>query len=268
MLRKVKWLLSRPRALWRASTVLGFRTTLQLAWIRMRGTREATYQVRVPGYPHPITIRGGQSTDAWALYQILVRGEYAAVGNLDSVKFIIDAGANIGIASLYFLHQYADARIVAIEPSAANFELLRQNTAPYASRIRLVQGALWTTAGTLDLDFRGEDWLTRVRPAGEGQSGAVEAFTVPSIIAYGDGPVDLLKVDIEGSEKEIFGSPAREWLPAIRNIVIELHDGACEGRFFEALEGYQYDLQRQDLVAVCRNLRAPAIERSAVPVQH
>jgi FkbM family methyltransferase len=54
--------------------------------------------------------------------------EYALVGNLDSTAFIIDGGANIGIASLYFLNQYPTARLVAVEPSPANFEDLARES--------------------------------------------------------------------------------------------------------------------------------------------
>jgi FkbM family methyltransferase len=243
------------------------RTTLQLARIRM-GAREATHELRIPGYPHPITIRGGQSTDAWAVYELLVMQEYALVGDLDSPAFIIDAGANIGIASLYFLHQYPNARIVAIEPHPANFELLRKNLTPYAQRVTLLQGAVWKTRGRLQLDFRGEDWRTEVHAAEKGQEGSVEAFTLPEIAAYGDGRVDLLKMDIEGSETEVFGPEAQEWLPSVKNIAIELHGPQCSDRFFGALTGYQFDRRQhhKDNVIICRNLRAPAADRSVTPV--
>ena len=77
------------------------------------------------------------------------------------------------------------------------------------------------------------------------------------------------QLDIEGSEKELFGPSAQDWLPAVRNIVIELHGGDCSDRFFSALEGYDYDLVRSDKealpVVACRNLRARA-DRVIAPV--
>ena len=135
------------------------------------GAREATHELRIPGYPHPITIRGGQSTDAWAVYELLVMQEYALVGDLDSPGFIIDAGANIGIASLYFLHQYPNARIVAIEPHPGNSELLRKNLAPYAERVTLLPKAPYgKAAGRLQLISGGE--MANSSPCGrEGPGG-------------------------------------------------------------------------------------------------
>jgi FkbM family methyltransferase len=261
MLDGVKRLISRPRVVLQASQKLGWRAALQLVFIRLAGRKEAEYRLRIRGYAHPITIRGGKSTDAWALYELLVKDEYAFFGDLESPFFIIDGGANIGIASLYFLNRYPAARVVAIEPHPANCEICRKNLAPYGERATLIQGAIWKDAGRLVLDVaRGEEWTISVRSGGSGQPGSVKAFTLPALIAYGDGNVDLLKLDIEGSEKELFGPGAQEWLPAIRNIVIELHGGDCSDRFFRALEGYDYDLIRSPKealpVVACRNLRA------------
>jgi FkbM family methyltransferase len=241
---------------------------VQLVRIRLGSDRQATYALRIPGYPHPITIRGGQSTDAWAVYELLVMQEYALVGDLDSPGFIIDAGANVGIASLYFLHQYPAARIVAIEPHPGNFELLRKNLAPYSDQVTLIQGAVWKSRGRLQLEFGGWEWQTSVRAADSDHPGSVEAFTLPEIAAFGDGSIDLLKMDVEGSETEVFGPEAQEWLPSVRNIAIELHGKQCSDRFFASLTGYQFDLRKhhKDNVIICRNLRAPARDRSITPV--
>lgn len=246
------------------------RATLQLVRIRLAAGKHTTYSVRIPKYPYAITIRGGQSTDAWALYELLVMQEYALVADLDSPAFIIDGGANIGIASLYFLNQYPAVHIVAVEPSPANFEILSKNLAPYAEQVTLIQGAIWKSSGRLRLEpGREGEWRTSVRCVDSGESGSVEAFTVPALMAYGNGIVDLLKLDIEGSESEVFGPEAQQWLPAVRNIAIELHSKQCADRFFGALAGYQYDLHKhhKDNVIVCRNLRARPADRSITPVQ-
>ena len=66
---------------------------------------------------------------------------------------------------------------------------------------------------------------------------------------------DLLKVDIEGSEAELFSNNAVEWLPSSKNIVIELHGLECEKSFFGALEEYQYERRPFRSVTVCRDLR-------------
>lgn len=57
--------------------------------------------------------------------------------------------------------------------------------------------------------------------------------------------IAILKVDIEGSEKELFESNIEEWLPKTKVIIIELHDRMKSGTsmsFFKALYNYDYSL--------------------------
>jgi FkbM family methyltransferase len=267
MMNKLKWILTRPRALFRAWKALGLQTMLQLVRIRLTGTERQKYALRIPGFAHPVYIRGGQSSDAIALYEVLVTKEYALTAQLDSPAFIIDGGANCGMASLYFLNRYPKAKVVAVEPAPANLELCQLNLTPYGDRVTLIQGAIWKTAGRLALELGEHEWNNRVRDD-QSQAGTVEAFTIPSLISRGSGKVDLLKLDIEGSEGEIFASDTQEWLPKVRNIAIELHGDDCKDRFLAALKGYQYDLSlhcnwtdptagssMSCYVATCQNLR-------------
>jgi FkbM family methyltransferase len=261
MLSKLQWLLRRPAVVFRTAQKLGWDASLRLALIRLRGRRDAEYTLRLKGFPYPVTIRGGQSSDAHALYEILVLDEYGFAGDLGSPSFIIDGGANIGMASLFLLNRYPGVHIVAVEPSPANFAICQKNLAPYGDRVVLVQGAIWKDSGRLVLDETvGEEWRTKVRAGEPHQAGSVEAFTIPQLIARGWGKVDLLKVDVEGGEREIFGPGAKEWLPQIRNVVIELHGQECSDRFFNALAGYDYQLVRSEKdalpVVACRNLQA------------
>jgi FkbM family methyltransferase len=261
MKHRMEWLVTRPRAVLRSMRKVGLRTTLKLALIRIFGSPDRSYQVRLPCFRHPVWMRGGKRSDGYAIYELVVRGEYEFMGRLDSPRFIIDGGANIGIASLLFLHQYPEARVLAVEPDPGNFEICSRNLGPYKDRARVVHGAIWSAAGKLTLASRnGEDWTKCVHAPGTGDVPTVDAFTMTSLIA--DETVDLLKLDVEGAEREIFSANAERWLPSVRNVVIELHGGDCEASFFGALSRYQYDLIRSGKnalpVLACRNLRAAA----------
>lgn len=273
MRSKIKWILNRPRVLFRAGRVLGLRTMLKLVRVRLTGNAQRRYVLRIPGYAHPLFIRGGQSSDAVALYEVLVTQEYAIGAKLDCPAFIIDGGANVGMASVYFLNRYPAARVVAVEPDDTNLELCRMNLAPYGNRVTLIHGAIWKSAGRLALEAGRQEWVSRVR---DDQSGSVDALTMNSLIALGDGKVDLLKLDIEGSELEVFGPEAQEWLPIVRNIAIELHGDDRKERFFSALKGYRYDLSLHRTwtdpeagssgscyLAICQNLRAESAASAA-----
>jgi FkbM family methyltransferase len=235
----------------------------------LTGKAQTSYVLRIPQYSHPIFIRGGRSSDALALYEVLVTKEYELTADLDPPAFIIDGGANIGMASIYFLNRYPATRVLAVEPSPDNFDILRKNLAPYADRVTLIQGAIWKCDGHVSLQIGQQEWLSRVR---EDQSGSIEAFTMRSLIGFGNGKVDVLKLDIEGGESEVFGPEAQEWLPGVRNIAIELHGDDRKARFFDALTEYRYDLCLQRTwtdsapgssmscyLAICQNLRLKSL---------
>jgi FkbM family methyltransferase len=252
---RVKWILTRPRALARVWRRLGTRVAIALIRIRL-GSRDKIYELRVPRWPHPVYVRGGSSSDLFVLYELFVTDEYEHVGDLGSPKLIIDGGANIGLVSIYFLNLYPAARIVAVEPDAETMDLCRKNLAGYADRVTTFQGAIWSRAGKLSLEPGIQEWDNKVRPPRDGESGSIEASTIPSLISLGGGgAVDLLKLDVEGAEREIFGPDAQDWLPSVNNIVIELHGPDCEDRFFSAMAPYEYEKSNRDNVYVCRSIR-------------
>jgi FkbM family methyltransferase len=204
---------------------------------------------------------------ATALYEVFITGEYALLGVSEPPAFIIDGGANVGMASLYFLGRYPAARVIAVEPDPANFEICCRNLRPYGDRVNVIQGAIWETEGRLGLkqNPNGDEWCTEVR---DDNAGPVKALTMPWLLAQSDGQIGLLKLDIEGSEAKVFAAGTEKWLPWVRNIAIELHGDERKACFLAALGGYDYDLsirptwtgleqgaQRTCYLAICSNLK-------------
>src|SRR5271170_4008834 len=123
------------------------------------------------------------------------------------VRVIVDGGANIGIETLRFRHFHPEARIVAIEPDSGNFEILSRN-AGADGKIELLKSGLWSHNCRLHIipgasaeGFRAEE------VKGEPQPGDVDAVSIPSIMkAYGLDEIDILKLDIEGAEYQVFSA--------------------------------------------------------------
>jgi FkbM family methyltransferase len=247
------------RVLYRALRGVGPWATFQLVRRRLGaafGEDSSTlYRIRVPGYPQPVAIRGGNSSDGYAFYQILAMKDFDILGDLKP-SLMIDAGANIGMSSLYFLNRYPSIRIVAVEPNPETFAICRMNLAPFADRVTLVHGAVWSSCGRVALVREKVEWNSHVVEDKGNSDALVDAYDVPSLIAMGGGgTVDLLKVDIEGGEAEVFGKNPERWMPAVKNIVIEFHGDQCEKNFFSALEPYRYESFPYRTVTVCRNLQ-------------
>jgi len=160
-------------------------------------------------------------------------------------KFIVDAGAYIGTSAIALATAFPEARIVALEPSRQNFALLKQNTARYPNVIALNK-ALGAREGAMMLqDFGSGEWGFSIVPAPAGCADPaplheVEVTTLPAIMAaHGADGIDLLKLDIEGSEHQLLSGDTG-WVAATRVILAELHDRivpGCEAAFDAATTG-------------------------------
>jgi FkbM family methyltransferase len=203
------------------------------------------------------------TSDRQVLSQIFIEEEYAPI-SLSRPRMILDLGANVGYSSAFFLSAYSTARVLAVEPAPDNYGMCCRNLEPFGERSRVLLGAAWPECAKLVLQrgtFRdGREWTTQVkRPNATEASAAsaeIDGYDIPTLIGLCEAQeIDLLKIDIERSEIELFSRNTRSWLPKVRNLCIELHGQDCEEVFFSALSGYSYDLTHSGGLTVCLNLR-------------
>ena len=242
---------------WRAAIGIRFSDFLARMGIR----KGSLHRLEIKNAEYPLFLRIG-SSDREALGQIFIEKEYESIA-VGSPKTILDLGANVGYSSAYFLSKYPDASVVAVEPDSGNYAMCRRNLEPYGSRARVVHGAVWPERRKLAVDrgaWRdGREWTAQVRPAEEenASSESVDGYDMPTLIGLsGATEIDLLKIDIERSELELFSRNTESWLPHIRNLCIELHGPDCAAIFSRALADYSCDLSCVGELTVCSNLRA------------
>ena len=242
---------------------MGARSTLQWYLIRVCQTlgirTPKSWRVRPRQVQHALTARLRGSSDMKVFWQIFNFEEYSTLRGMVNVFLILDLGANVGYSSAYFLSCFPDARSIAVEPDEQNVAICRMNLEPYDGRALVLTGAVWSQAGLLSLSKvtsgDGLECARMVAQPQEGSLGNVRAWNVGDLIDIsGCTAVDLLKVDIEGAELEVFGASARAWLHRVRNICIELHGPDCERTFFKAVAGFNYELERSGELTICRNL--------------
>src|SRR5437867_1587881 len=117
---------------------------------------EQAVEVFSPLLRRHLTLRPGGS-DVGVLKKIFVNKEYTLPFDMNP-RVIVDAGANIGMASLFFSQQFPEVRIIAIEPEPSNFAILQANCAGL-DRIELVQAALWNRVTKVAVkDSNAEKW--------------------------------------------------------------------------------------------------------------
>lgn len=181
---------------------------------------------RFKAFKYPIFLRPG-STDLDVLLQFLGDQHYE-MAYPSGIKYILDGGANIGLGAVFFANKLQDAQIVAVEPDEANFKILQKNTANYP-QIKLVKAGLWGNSGWLNVYNQQEgEWALMVSESKVPTD--ISAYSIGDILRKNSFPqFDLIKLDIEGSEKEVFGSDDTEWLSKVKVLIIEFHDGMRPG---------------------------------------
>lgn len=143
---------------------------------------------------------------------------------------IIDAGAHIGLATLFFKRKYPEARIVALEPNPVTFAILERNIQQnHLEDVQLVQAALATGAGLTpyhisgdtDLPWTWGDSVVRNAWASEDSTRevSVPAVTLSSFLTQ---RIDLLKLDVEGLEVAVL-SEAAPRLKVVDQLIAEFH---------------------------------------------
>jgi len=166
-----------------------------------------------------------ESYDLETLWQINFHALYPLRA---SDRVIVDAGANIGLFTCWAAARVPDATIVAVEPSPANFQRLVDHVRAngFAQRVIPLQIALDATATVAWLS--GHAAASQMMHLMSGHApGAlpVETWTLSDLIArIPEQHIDLLKMDIEGSEYPVLMSAGADQLARVGRISLEYHE--------------------------------------------
>ena len=192
-------------------------------------------KIKLPKIKHPIYIRPG-STDAAVFLQVFANDEYDI--HFNDPQVIIDGGANIGLFTILMKNQYPASKVICVEPDPDNFELLKKNTSEYGN-VYYEKSGVWDKVTKLRVFDRYDTGKWGMVVEEDLIHGNIPAISIKEIMEkYEIQKIDILKLDIETSEKKVFSSGYIEWLPYVKTIVIELHDRVEEGcskPFFEAI---------------------------------
>lgn len=176
---------------------------------------------------HPTRHRGLADTilEIWVKQAYFTHEAYTpAPGHL-----IIDAGANVGLFSLWLLEAHPQVRAVAIEPGPENLRHLRSNLAAHEGQVVVIAAALAGSSGRGFLD-EGHGRSVDHRLSDSGTS--VHLRTLQDVIdevAPHREPIDLLKMDIEGGEADVLEALPEAYLCRIQRIALEFHDNVVPG---------------------------------------
>ena len=140
---------------------------------------------------------------------------------------IVDCGSNIGCSTNFFLRNYENSKVISIEPDKESFELLNKNIFDL-QRVELINSAISNKAINFKLiddsnnsnDYRGKNVLET------SNINSMKAITVNQILSSKKNKnfyPYLIKIDIEGHEKQLFENNT-EWIDQFKIIIVEIHD--------------------------------------------
>jgi|GEM_PF-573175 len=209
-----------------------------------------TYPRRVPGKVRidgkPFKFVDLHSFFSQAL-QIFGSKLYSFKSNSPS-PLIIDCGAHIGLASLFFETNYPNATILAYEADPAIGKILEFNVNSFGmDNVEVHKKAIWTHDDGVNFHNSLDDsgYIGEVN-----ESSNLKVPTVRLRTFLGSNCVDLLKLDIEGAEYNVI-SDCNGVLSNAENIIIESHkfrenDGSI-ANLLQILENNGFDYVLHDL---------------------
>ena len=183
-----------------------------------RGSRfRAPSSVRLRGTNAPLIFpdEAGVSSD---FVECFIHNIYGLGQDLEKVERILDIGANVGFFSLAARGYYPEATIHAYEPNPRIQPMLRANAAKF--KIEVFSEAVGGAAGKVSLTDESVSNMARTGPS-QDADGNITQIRLDSALERIGGDVDLLKMDCEGAEWEMFRL-ANCW-KSIRNIRMEYH---------------------------------------------
>jgi FkbM family methyltransferase len=179
--------------------------------------------------PHQVDLRLGSSSDFSVFLQVFFEEQYAPVislCNLNQIKVthILDLGANVGFTSIYFARHFSDAQIFAVEPDLNNFKYLKKNS-QNLRQIYCKKAAVWAYRTKLNPTFEEQsDWGKTFIEDEALKPESIDALSITDLLSEFDiTALDILKIDIEGAEKQIFENNLA-FLKIVKVIAIEIHE--------------------------------------------
>ncbi len=203
-----------------------FRLIGVLPGLRLNKPRHVTLR---PGLDFTYRLNKG---DIYAIHEIWF-GELYRFPIPIIPRLIVDLGANIGTTSLWFWAKYGCEKIIAVEPSAGNAAIIRENFRRNGIDGEVIEAAIAGSDGTATFYEVASSTNGRLEPhegnrlsppVGLTEKRTVRTISMPTLLAWIDldAPIDLLKIDIEGGEQELLSGDV-SWLASVRALVIEFH---------------------------------------------
>jgi len=197
-----------------------------------------------------ILLKGFGAAQLLHLYkEVFLRKDYA-IKLSTKTPLILDLGSNIGSSIAFFKRQYPNAKIIGFEPHPILFKVLQENIKRNKFEdVELHNCAVGDKEG--HLPFYVSENPGSMKSSMRADRGGNKEINVPvqkaSELVSKFDHIDLIKIDVEGAEKEIFQDLVEnEMISKPLNYIVEYHlnlgkDRSDLSKFLKILEDNGYD---------------------------
>jgi FkbM family methyltransferase len=159
--------------------------------------------------------------------EIFIDRSYDIVLNSEQ-PFIIDCGSNIGMSIAFFKKRYPQARIIGFEPDPETFRCLAKNMSRNFQNVTVHNLAVSDTPGVLTFSAARDKDNSTITSTFKEMLGDLPTRSIEAradrLSEYVNQTVDLLKLDVEGSEALVLSDlRSTGKLPLIKRMIIEHH---------------------------------------------
>ena len=184
--------------------------------------------------------------DIWIAKETCLDHDYEVFGcKIEDDWVVVDIGAAFGDFVAHTAFHHPKARVIAFEPFAKAFALLRENIAlNQLHNVTIFDKAVSSRAGKLVVAQTGAAVQHTTRPA---ENGAADSALVVNAITLNDifnltniDHINFLKVDCEGAEFDIFLNTNAVELNRIDHICLEYHDNATSHHHSALVNHFKY----------------------------
>jgi FkbM family methyltransferase len=210
--------------------------------LRYEQFQNETFSIQLAAFPLKEIFLRIYAGDIDIFYEVFYKKIYELPVNLDT-NVIIDAGAYVGFASLYFLHQMPGATIYCIEPDPDNFSVLKKNlqAAIENGKVIPVMAGLSGKDGFMNLKNSHLKYNSSITEEGGENSVQVTTYSIATFLKkFNIDKADVFKIDIEGGEESIFKSNI-SWLGNVDEVLIEFHSEQIKKLCVEKFASKQFN---------------------------
>jgi FkbM family methyltransferase len=229
--------MNRLETLKQTAKLCGWWQAAKLLMAKMLRKKSLTMKIRDLEYPVELRLN---NSDLVIFLGTFLHGDSDVKGRLNPVT-IFDLGANIGITALQFHRQFPSAKIFAVEPDPRNFSLLQKNTKeihnihPICAVISHLPGEfVQSNPDDLAMSFQ-------FVPSSSSSGKTIPGHTIADLIQHNriQKPL-LIKMDIEGAERDIFQNH-NDWLGQTCGVLVEAHGDGTADLIYQTLfkNGFQ-----------------------------